>query len=40
MFDFPSFVPTTGDHHRYNEEWYKLLATTLINEVRFPKQDS
>ncbi|THU82670.1 FAD-binding domain-containing protein [Dendrothele bispora CBS 962.96] len=21
MFDFPSFVPTTGDHHRYNEEW-------------------
>jgi L-gulonolactone oxidase len=22
MFDFPSFVPTLGDHHRYNEEWY------------------
>ncbi|KAK6995797.1 Fad fmn-containing dehydrogenase [Favolaschia claudopus] len=32
MFDFPSFVPTTGDHHRYNEEWYTKLATTLINE--------
>ncbi|KAJ7453026.1 hypothetical protein B0H11DRAFT_2072313, partial [Mycena galericulata] len=32
MFDFPSFVPTTGDHHRYNEAWYATLATTLINE--------
>ncbi|KAF7357118.1 Fad fmn-containing dehydrogenase [Mycena sanguinolenta] len=32
MFDFPSFVPTTGDRHRYNEEWYTTLATTLINE--------
>ncbi|KAJ6626553.1 hypothetical protein B0H10DRAFT_1998774 [Mycena sp. CBHHK59/15] len=32
MFDFPSFVPTTGDHHRYNEAWYAYLATTLINE--------
>ncbi|KAJ8092273.1 hypothetical protein PM082_024104 [Marasmius tenuissimus] len=32
MFDFPSFVPTTGDGHRYNEEWYHTLATTLINE--------
>uniref|UniRef100_A0A0W0FAW3 D-arabinono-1,4-lactone oxidase n=1 Tax=Moniliophthora roreri TaxID=221103 RepID=A0A0W0FAW3_MONRR len=32
MFDFPSFQPTTGDHHRYNEEWYHTLATTLINE--------
>ncbi|KAL0568926.1 hypothetical protein V5O48_013046 [Marasmius crinis-equi] len=32
MFDFPSFVPTTGDHHRYNEEWYHTLAQTLINE--------
>lgn len=32
MFDFPSFIPTTGDHHRYNEEWYGTLATTLINE--------
>ncbi|KAJ7107901.1 hypothetical protein C8R44DRAFT_320719 [Mycena epipterygia] len=32
MFDFPSFVPTTGDHHRYNEAWYANLATTLINE--------
>ncbi|KAJ7779495.1 hypothetical protein DFH07DRAFT_509204 [Mycena maculata] len=32
MFDFPSFVPTTGDRQRYNEEWYATLATTLINE--------
>ncbi|KAJ7149432.1 hypothetical protein C8R43DRAFT_1007086 [Mycena crocata] len=32
MFDFPSFVPTTGDHHRFNEEFYATLATTLINE--------
>ncbi|KAJ7599845.1 hypothetical protein C8J56DRAFT_2065 [Mycena floridula] len=32
MFDFPSFVPTTGDHHRYNEAWYAKLATTLITE--------
>ncbi|KAJ7085138.1 hypothetical protein B0H15DRAFT_988641 [Mycena belliarum] len=32
MFDFPSFVPTTGDQHRYNEAWYAKLATTLINE--------
>ncbi|KAG5642989.1 hypothetical protein DXG03_001805 [Asterophora parasitica] len=32
MFDFPSFVPTTGDHHRYNEEWYATLAKTLIDE--------
>ncbi|KAJ6540523.1 hypothetical protein B0H19DRAFT_1077929 [Mycena capillaripes] len=32
MFDFPSFVPTTGDRHRYNEAWYTTLATTLINE--------
>ncbi|KAK7045771.1 hypothetical protein VNI00_007172 [Paramarasmius palmivorus] len=32
MFDFPSFEPTTGDRHRYNEEWYHTLATTLINE--------
>ncbi len=21
MFDFPSFRPTLGDHHRYNELW-------------------
>ncbi|KAJ6479535.1 hypothetical protein C8R47DRAFT_1219084 [Mycena vitilis] len=33
MFDFPSFLPTTGDRHRYNEPWYTLLATTLINEL-------
>ncbi|KAF8526103.1 FAD/FMN-containing dehydrogenase, partial [Gautieria morchelliformis] len=32
MFDFPSFQPTLGDHHRYNEEFYLNLATTLINE--------
>jgi L-gulonolactone oxidase len=32
MFDFPSFRPNTGDHHRYNEDWYHKLATTLINE--------
>ncbi|KAJ7836070.1 hypothetical protein B0H14DRAFT_3705634 [Mycena olivaceomarginata] len=32
MFDFPSFVPTTGDRHRFNEAWYTTLATTLINE--------
>ncbi|KAF5374157.1 hypothetical protein D9615_008869 [Tricholomella constricta] len=32
MFDFPSFLPTTGDHHRYNEEWYGMLAKTLIDE--------
>ncbi|KAK0185603.1 hypothetical protein F5146DRAFT_1070711 [Armillaria mellea] len=32
MFDFPTFRPTLGDHHRYNEEWYAMLATTLINE--------
>ncbi|KAJ7907133.1 hypothetical protein B0H13DRAFT_2233495 [Mycena leptocephala] len=32
MFDFPSFVPTTGDRHRYNEAWYTTLATTLVNE--------
>ncbi|KAH0586598.1 hypothetical protein H2248_007820 [Termitomyces sp. 'cryptogamus'] len=32
MFDFPSFLPTTGDHHRYNEEWYGTLAKTLIDE--------
>ncbi|GLB45441.1 putative D-arabinono-1,4-lactone oxidase [Lyophyllum shimeji] len=32
MFDFPSFVPTTGDHHRYNEAWYATLAKTLIDE--------
>ncbi|KAG7444062.1 FAD-binding domain-containing protein [Guyanagaster necrorhizus] len=32
MFDFPTFRPTLGDHHRYNEEWYATLATTLINE--------
>ncbi|KAK7050654.1 hypothetical protein R3P38DRAFT_3174131 [Favolaschia claudopus] len=31
VFDFPSFVPTTGDHHR-NEEWYTKLAAKLINE--------
>ncbi|KAJ7245929.1 hypothetical protein B0H12DRAFT_1203407 [Mycena haematopus] len=24
MFDFPSFVPTTGDRHRYNEDWYTV----------------
>ncbi|KAK0460120.1 uncharacterized protein EV420DRAFT_1620015 [Desarmillaria tabescens] len=22
MFDFPTFRPTLGDHHRYNEEWW------------------
>lgn len=32
MFDFPTFRPNTGDHHRYNEEWYGKLAQTLINE--------
>ncbi|KAF9063301.1 hypothetical protein BDP27DRAFT_1335287 [Rhodocollybia butyracea] len=32
MFDFPTFAPSTGDHRRYNEEWYMTLATTLINE--------
>ncbi|KAF8073381.1 hypothetical protein FPV67DRAFT_1477585 [Lyophyllum atratum] len=32
MFDFPSFVPTLGDHHRYNEKWYATLAKTLIDE--------
>ncbi|RDB15179.1 D-arabinono-1,4-lactone oxidase [Hypsizygus marmoreus] len=32
MFDFPSFVPTLGDHHRYNEDWYAKLAKTLIDE--------
>ncbi|KAJ6603491.1 hypothetical protein DFH09DRAFT_1242778 [Mycena vulgaris] len=32
MFDFPSFVPTLGDHHRYNEAWYDLLAKTVIAE--------
>ncbi|KAJ7456118.1 hypothetical protein FB451DRAFT_1354004 [Mycena latifolia] len=32
MFDFPSFVPTLGDHHRYNEAWYDRLARTLIDE--------
>jgi L-gulonolactone oxidase len=32
MFDFPSFVPTTGDHHRYNEAFYANLSATLINE--------
>ncbi|KAG6917160.1 hypothetical protein DXG01_003596 [Tephrocybe rancida] len=32
MFDFPSFIPTLGDHHRYNEPWYGSLAKTLIDE--------
>ncbi|KAE9397584.1 FAD/FMN-containing dehydrogenase [Gymnopus androsaceus JB14] len=32
MFDFPAFVPTKGDHHRYNEEWYTKVARTLIDE--------
>ncbi|KAJ7085118.1 hypothetical protein B0H15DRAFT_378094 [Mycena belliarum] len=32
MFDFPSFEPTLGDHHRFNEAWYDLLARTLIAE--------
>ncbi|KAG6829433.1 hypothetical protein H0H87_011417 [Tephrocybe sp. NHM501043] len=32
MFDFPSFIPTLGDHHRYNEAWYGTLAKTLIDE--------
>lgn len=43
MFDFPSFRPNTGDHTRYNEQFYHKLATTLINEVRlsvvFPPPD-
>ncbi|KAF8587550.1 FAD-binding domain-containing protein [Ramaria rubella] len=32
MFDFPSFRPTLGDNHRYNEQFYINLAVTLINE--------
>ncbi|KAJ7061642.1 hypothetical protein C8F01DRAFT_1137995 [Mycena amicta] len=32
MFDFPSFVPTTGDHHRFNEQWYLDLAKILVDE--------
>ncbi|TFK38934.1 FAD/FMN-containing dehydrogenase [Crucibulum laeve] len=32
MFDFPTFRPTLGDHHRYNEAWYAILHTTLITE--------
>jgi hypothetical protein len=34
MFDFPSYRPNAGDHHRYNEQWYLDLAKTLIDEVR------
>ncbi|KAF9037407.1 hypothetical protein BDZ89DRAFT_1090687 [Hymenopellis radicata] len=26
MFDFPSFRPTLGDHHRYNEPWYDITV--------------
>lgn len=30
MFDFPSFVPTAGNHHRYNEQWYvSFLSLSL-----------
>ncbi|KAF7288941.1 D-arabinono-1,4-lactone oxidase [Mycena indigotica] len=32
MFDFPSFVPTTGDRHRFNEQWYLDLAKILVDE--------
>ncbi|KAH8822612.1 hypothetical protein DL96DRAFT_1698141 [Flagelloscypha sp. PMI_526] len=32
MFDFPSYRPNAGDHHRYNEQWYLDLAKTLIDE--------
>ncbi|KIJ26677.1 hypothetical protein M422DRAFT_191925, partial [Sphaerobolus stellatus SS14] len=32
MFDFPSFLPTKGDHHRYNEEFYEKLAHVIIDE--------
>ncbi|KAF8148240.1 hypothetical protein B0H34DRAFT_668792, partial [Crassisporium funariophilum] len=32
MFDFPTFRPTTGDHHRYNEPWYAKMEKTIIDE--------
>ncbi|KAF7299994.1 D-arabinono-1,4-lactone oxidase [Mycena kentingensis (nom. inval.)] len=32
MFDFPSFVPTTGDRKRFNEQWYLDLARILVDE--------
>ncbi|KAJ7272497.1 hypothetical protein C8J57DRAFT_1467886 [Mycena rebaudengoi] len=32
MFDFPTFVPTQGDHHRYNEPWYAYMQNKLIDE--------
>ncbi|KAL0960536.1 hypothetical protein HGRIS_005574 [Hohenbuehelia grisea] len=33
MFDFPSYRPTTGNHNRYNEDWYiNTLAPTLLKE--------
>jgi hypothetical protein len=32
MFDFPSYRPTTGDHHRYNEAFYDNLIKVLVNE--------
>lgn len=34
MFDFPTFHPNNGDHHRYNEQFFHDLAKTLIDEVR------
>ncbi|KAI5867667.1 FAD-binding domain-containing protein [Durotheca rogersii] len=32
MFDFPSFKPTIGDGKRFNEDFYRRLAKTLIDE--------
>ncbi|KAF2105315.1 hypothetical protein BDV96DRAFT_617857 [Lophiotrema nucula] len=32
MFDFPTFRPTVGDGKRFNEPFYPMLATTLVNE--------
>lgn len=35
MFDFPTFVPTKGDHHRYNEEWYVPTILSSTDNLRY-----